>query len=490
MTSIVIFALVSISVFYIFISTQFKNKSLGDFLPTSKSQHPYISDSGEFSSSTTASTISLVTVILAMFEASSWFGVWLLWSVLTTTFGIIIVHYFSERIWDKLSIYKDHIPTLHEFLSIEFNSPSIRKVSALMTSLGFLGAFAVELTVGSLFLSRMMPEIPQLFTAVFLASIGLIYTYLGGFRAVIKTDKYQMISIWIMIISLSLFFVWNFTFVSSWSSVKTNVPVALYDFSYKDGLYAAMVGIFLVNVPIYLSDMSIWQRISGTKSKSTLQKGLARSVASVSVSWTMLVILSLLLIAMALPTENNVNPLFILLQHISTLGTLGTALLFIISIGLFGAMLSTASTQLIASTHAFHLDVLKKSDTNKIDNILDSDLKRTRKILLSTGFFAIIVVYFFILVEFSIVDLVFAVFGAQLGLFPAVYLALFCSKESNQKIKTFIPWAISLGFLSGWGSAIYGQVFNYPELVFLSPAFALSISVLIIAFAWLFTQLK
>ena len=185
------------------------NKDLADLLPILFKHNAHVKSVDEFRSSTVATTVSLATIVLAYFELAGYFGLYLLWTAITTAIGMYIVSKLSRTIWEKLQAY-EHRPSLHEFLATEFNSKSIKLVASLCTSIGFLMIFATELIVGSRFLAQLVPQVPEWATVVFLSMVGFIYTVTGGFRAVIKTDQVQMKFIWLLIASFLGYYFYHF----------------------------------------------------------------------------------------------------------------------------------------------------------------------------------------------------------------------------------------------------------------------------------------
>lgn len=208
MATIVITALLLSSVIYLIMGFALgkDNKTLGDLFPVVFGRNAKVRSIDEFSTSTVATTVSLATIVLAYFELAGYFGVWLLWTALTTAIGMIIVSFASKRIWAKMSEYK-HRPSMHEFIGVEFNSKTVALVASACTSIGFLLIFATELIVGSKFLAGLVPSIPQWITVVFISAVGFVYTLWGGFRAVIKTDQLQMKFIWALIFVLGGYYI-------------------------------------------------------------------------------------------------------------------------------------------------------------------------------------------------------------------------------------------------------------------------------------------
>src|SRR3989339_1452714 len=209
MNLIIITALLSALVVYagIGLIVGRKAKGIADLLPIVTNRQASVKTASEFSTSTVATTLSLATVIMAFFELAQYMGIWLLWTVITTAAGLAVVRFFAARIWARISVY-EYRPTLHEFLGKQFDSQTLSKVGAICTSLGFLGAFAVELTVGSKFFAALMPNIPAWLIVTMLSLVAFFYTAVGGFRAVIITDRIQMLSIWLLLFSLPIFYLY------------------------------------------------------------------------------------------------------------------------------------------------------------------------------------------------------------------------------------------------------------------------------------------
>ena len=202
---------------------------------------------------------------MAFFELSQYLGLWLIWTVVTTVMGLLVVRLFAEKIWLRMSVY-DHRPTLHEFLGSEFNSTVLLRVGAVCTSLGFLGAIAVELMVGARFFAGLIPGVSRMDCRYCsLCAPPFLYTAVGGFRAVIITDRLQMISIWLLLLCLPVFYIYYIATHGGWAAGLKRMPAGILDFSYSPEVLSFVVGIFVINVPTFISDMSIWQRIAGSQ---------------------------------------------------------------------------------------------------------------------------------------------------------------------------------------------------------------------------------
>jgi Na+/proline symporter len=484
LTLLTVIALSVSAIGYIAVSLLIRRRTttLADHLPLTDDDEraATVNNPTEFSASTVATTISLATVILAYAELASWAGLWLLWTVITTAIGVFAIRLAAPRIWTAVRRTGKFHHTLHGFLGDSYGSEPLTRIAAVCTSLGFLGALAVELSVGSRFLASLAPAIPLWVATVMIASVGVIYTALGGFRAVIVTDRVQMTAIWISIIALFLLISGSIANLGGWSAFVGKAPPPLYDFSGRDGLTAFLIGIAIINIPTYVADMSVWQRIAASKHKQTVRAGLARSVVSVSTSWAALALIACALVPLSISKEGE-NPLLTYIASMSNGATMWIAFLLVLTlVGLYAATLSTASTQLIAAGHALHVDVLrpKLGDGGQSGK---NDLKLARKLLVFAAVFSLFVVEGLRALNFNIADMVFAVYGAQLGMVPPVILALGSSTGDLKRYRTSALVAITAGFFFGWASAVVGKVMGSENLVFLAPAVSLFVSAIAMA---------
>jgi len=483
MTTIVVSALLLAFIIYIAVGLSLGSRTRGiaDLLPLKLSRQARVANAREFSASTVATTISLATVVMAFFELAGRFGVWLSWTVATTSLGLLVVRLFAKRIWKRISTY-DHRPTLHEFLGTEFNSELLSYVGAVCASLGFLFAFAVELTVGSRFFAGLVPGVPAWLVVVALSVVAFAYTALGGFRAVIVTDRIQMISIWLLLLALPAFYLYYVLTHGGWEQNLAKIPTPILNFSYREGLGAFLLGIFVINVPAFISDMSIWQRIAGAQKDKTVTTGLLRSVLTCAATWGLFAILACFAFMMV-RADGGVNPLILVVNVIgNTKGAFAGFILFFVTGGLYSAMLSTASTQLIAVSHTLYEDVFSQLRKRALNDRLTSkkELLNSRSILVAAAIVSTLLVELLSYTGFSIADLVFAIYGAQLGLCPLVVAALLLDRQRLGRVSNWAALAVAAGFVTGWGTAIYGRFTENSSLVFLAPVCSLIISAAIL----------
>ena len=297
-----------------------------------------------------------------------------------------------------------------------------------------------------------------------------------------------MFAIWLLLISLSVFYYHYIGDHGGWDYNYGKVREEIKYFTWRDSLPSFLLGIFIINTLAYVVDMSVWQRIAGAGEEKIVLKGLWQSVLFSAATWAILISLACLTFVVIFPNESE-NPLITLLKYIFTEEMfLGKVVIFLVTLGICGAMLSTASTQLIAVSHTIYEDLTTLFRKMTFQNRLDSTKEVTfsRIILVAAALLGVVLVELLRFIGFSVADLVFAIYGAQLGLLPPILLILFKKKETS--LKHFSKWAgaaILLGFMAGWGSAIYGKVQGNSDLIFLSPCISLLVSALLIALAHL-----
>jgi Na+/proline symporter len=469
MTTPTLLALGLSIVLYLVMGLRFSRvvRGLGDILPLLHGKKARVKSHREFAASTVATTISLATVVVAFYELVPALGLWLIWTAITTAMGLLLFGMCAKRIWNKMSAY-DYRPTLHAYLGTEFNSKNLALLASVFTAIGYLSAFAVELTVGSRFLAGLIPDVPALLTVAVIAVASFVYTALGGFRVVIVTDRIQMWFIWLLIAAMGTYY-----FVTAsqqgWEASITNIPPALRTVTWNNGLLPFILGIAIMNLLTFISNMGLWQRIAGSEHPEVVTRGMWSSVFSAGLSWSLLVITAVGAFMFVAPVANE-NILVTVLRSMQN-SALGQATIFCVVLGLYGAMLSTASTQLIAVSHTLYEDVISSFRHTDVHRRAELKIEAywSRVILVCSAVAAVAVVEMLRFWGFTIADLAFAVYGAALGLVPPVIMTLVMGREITHRLSTAAMWAVALGFLSCWVAAAYGRAVGDANLVFLSP---------------------
>lgn len=477
MELVVILALVLSIIFFLSLGFKYgkKNKTLSDIFPVYFGKNATVDSAEEFSSTSIATTVSLATIIMAYFQLAGYFGLFLLWTTITTAIGMLLLSRLSKRILDKMEVY-EHRPTLHEFLGTEYRSKTIALVGALCTSIGFLLIAALELIVGSQFLAQLVPSINPIITSIVLSLTGIIYLSIGGFKTVVRSDVWQMKFIWLLIIAIFYYYIVVLFNGTITIQALYSIPKSIYDFSDRPGLWLFLFGVAVMNIPTHLSNQAMFQRINASQKRDTVVTGLKKSVQGVFWSWTLIVLIACL--AFMIVPQSTPNHLLTDLLKCMSQTTFGKIIIFIVTIGMYSALLSTASTNLVVVGHTLSEDVFS-TFTKKTLQERDGSKKefnRSRFILFVSGIFSVVLVEGLNKIGFDIKDLVFAIYGGSLALFPPILFSLFYNRNLLNRMSTFAIIGIVLGFLVGWGVAFYGKFTNNSNLIFLSPTFSIALS--------------
>lgn len=449
-------------------------RGLADLLPLLSGGQAKVVNHREFAASTVAASISLATVLVAFYELVPALGFWLLWTAITTALGLLLFGALTTRIWMKMAAY-DYRPTLHAYLGAEFGSPNLALVASVFTAIGYLSAFAVELTVGSRFLAGMIPGAPQLPTAIALSIVSFVYSAQGGFRVVVVSDRIQMWFIWLLIAALGAYYAAGIATNGLAPSIE-RIPTAIRIPAWNSGLLPFVLGIAIMNLLTYICNMALWQRVAGAQDPSVVARGMWSSVTSSAVSWSLLVCTAVgaFMFVTPVPNEN----LLVTLLHSMQGSLFGRGVIFCTVLGLYGAMLSTASTQLVAVSHTIYEDVIAPFRKTALDDRAHSlrELFWSRLILVMSALVAVAVVEMLRIWGLTVADLAFAVYGAALGLVPPIILTLFRGRGYTRRMSTAATAAVSLGFLSCWCAAIWGRATGNGNLVFLSPIISTAVA--------------
>ena len=338
MTATVLLALGLSIVVYLAVGWWYNStvRGVGDILPILFGKNARVESHQEFSASTVATPLSLATVVVAFYSLVPALGLWLLWTAVTTALGLLIFRIVVPRIWTKMSSYS-YRPTLHAYLGTEFDSSTLALVASVFTAVGYLSAFAVELIVGSGFLSGLLPGVSKVLTVAVLTAVSFIYTGMGGFRTVIVTDRIQMWFMWLFIVAMGAYLYFAGA-NEGWPVAIQHIPESIRKPSWNNGLIPFIVGIAIMNLLMFISNMALWQRIAGSQEPTIVVRGMAGSVLGAASSWSLLVLIAVGALMLVTPNSNE-NLLVTTLSSVQH-SAAGKLLIFCSVLALYGAMLS------------------------------------------------------------------------------------------------------------------------------------------------------
>lgn len=463
---IVILAVMLPAGFYVFLSLrELKNiGGLRDFFPLT-----HFLGSEKYGRSTAASGISLATIILVLINLSPVFGFGLFVTIASYAASFVLL-YFVAPIILRANPENDTIQT---YLGKKYDSPRIRNGAVFFTFIGYMSIFAMELLVGVEVLRAFFGDNVIVFSMIYLAFI-ILYSLIAGFRAIVATEQWQIRFILIAIFSLFVVFLMlpdSSETGSAFNTLSTAWSNSILPISFA-------IGIIALNLPATISDSGTWQRLCSTRTENDAKKGLVRAIILFMLMWGALIIAGTL-IATKAGILGSFDPssqslMSFIMEFLAEPSLPRQILLFIFVLGLFAAMITTADSLLLVAGQLWSVDVL---------NLRAREISETRKVrtarfvLGAIAIAAFGIFYIFKILELDIVQLIFAIYGAQLAMFPAVSAALFLKNSfSLPTLKFGAGISVICGFIGAWASAIYGKISTDSFWTYNAPVVALVVA--------------
>jgi len=434
-----------------------------------------------------ATSISLATVFFFFLDFTGPLGLALLLYPLIDALGC----YVFLRILPRLdsSGYLKRGSTIHNFIATAFESEPLRYSAAAVSVLGYLGILIIEIHVGTTIFSIFSPKTEWLvLVVVFLLCLIFVYTYLGGYRAVIDTDKVQL-----LLIALGTIATLGSLLVLNWEKTPAN-PIGTFEkLAPLPWLLppAFIVVMIIGNVPFQMLRMSNWLRATSVGKLEDVRKGLRRSIVATFIAWFLFSVIGLLLFRLVTTGPGQgATSLFSLLE-IS--GGFHAIVSFpLIFAACVAALVSTADSVFMPVLTAwiydfrFPIDLHNDDGTARIVSDEEEQRKHLRAARRSIVFFLLLAVAIYLvltqILSFEFVDLLFVFFNQQLVLFPTVVLALVVSKKAGDKGRsrgaaTSALVGLWTGWASTWASSIYGTLMEKGDWVLYASAIGFGVSI-------------
>jgi len=453
-------------------------KSIRDFFPLTR----YL-EAGAYSRSTVTAGISLATVILALVNLAPSMGISLLTTIGSYAASFVVLYFAAPAIHHR----NPQNLTLQAFLAAQYQSPTVGRVSVAFTFIAYVALFSMELLVGVMVLEPFVGDWVLAFSVTYLVFI-VGYSVISGYRSIVATEQWQFRFIVLAVAMLPIALV-----MLIWRA-KTPVPLGQIT-SEIFGTWSAgwpfVLGILAMNLPAAISDSGTWQRLCSTRSATDAQKGLLGAIPFFILLWGTLIVVSCYIGKVAI-SSHAFDPrtgtlMSFVLDSLSGGGPLGLVVLFVFMLGLCAAMITTADSLLLVAAQMFVLDVMKVDP----EAVAPKRGIRVSRIALATiALLSFVVFLVFKLLKFDVVQLIFAIYGAQLALFPAVAAAVFLPTRLRLSHASLAAASsVIVGFVGAWGSALYGKFSGHAMWMYNSPVVALLGSTVVFALmaapAWL-----
>jgi Na+/proline symporter len=135
-------------------------------------------------------------------------------------------------------------------------------------------------------------------------------------------------------------------------------------------------------------------------------------------------------------------------------------------------MITTADSLLLVAAQMYAIDYAQLPAQPLSEH---QKIMRSRWALVGIACAAFVAFMIFKLIQFDVVALVFAIYGAQIALFPAVAAALFLKRYFEpRRAATAAIISVAGGFAGAWVSALYGKFSGDLNWLYNAPVVALA----------------
>lgn len=243
--------------------------------------------------------------------------------------------------------------TFPDFLNLKYGG-LVGLLAAIISALGYIGFTAGQilaggkLAAGSIFQNISAME-PLTFSLIVMALIVIVYTSIGGLKAVIYTDTVQ----WIVLLAGLYFLGLPFAYakVGGWQAFKAALPAS--HFSLTNVSAITLVNWAVSIIPIWFIAMTLYQRVYSTRNVKEAKR--AFFIAGIF-EYPFMAFSGVLLGMFArviFPASDPEMALPLMLNHVLPLGVSG----FVLA-SYFSAVMSTADSCLIAASGNVENDIL------------------------------------------------------------------------------------------------------------------------------------
>ncbi|MBI5584606.1 MAG: hypothetical protein HY892_12375 [Deltaproteobacteria bacterium] len=359
------------------------------------------------------------------------FGLSALWFVAGSALGFLIFRRYAERIKNKADEIK-------AYSMPEFYYRIYGKRVGLMFSLFLVVQFFLYLIVNFILsakiLAHLFPGLSHLACVAIGAGIILIYLLLAGFKAVIRTDFFQFLLLFILCLTI-------FIFLAQGSEIT---PV---DLNWESMGLGNVIGFLLLSALGIMVAPDFWQRSFAARDSKTLKAGFAFGAL-------LLPLLAFFITVAGLATRHHFPSILAenaLVTGISLLLPSGIKEFGLVL--LFAVALSSADTVTFVVASIISRDLLNYSQKNKE--------KSARRI---TQIFMIIFVGLALIIASryqNIMKIGFSLASLNLALFPVVLLSFHWGLDEKAAF-----WSLVVTFIGVTGLCVVGSM--TPEIAALS----------------------
>jgi solute:Na+ symporter, SSS family len=150
----------------------------------------------------------------------------------------------------------------------QFYGPGVALLAGIISAIGYLGFTSSQLLAGAKLASATFTGLDLTSALWIMGAIAVVYTVMGGIKAVIYTDTVQ----WLILMG-GLIFIGipvSYNAIGGWDAIKATLPAEFLSFSNISTYTLINWGITII--PIWFVGMTLYQRIYACKSEKEAKK--------------------------------------------------------------------------------------------------------------------------------------------------------------------------------------------------------------------------
>lgn len=327
---------------------------------------------------------------------------------------------------------KHNMMTYPDFLRFRYNG-TVAMVAAVISAIGYLGFTSGQILAGAKLMAGSVIKSAPLgmdiitFSILIIGVVIVVYTVLGGLKAVIYTDTAQ----WIILISGLIFFAVPFGLKEVGGLKALRDSVAPGHFSLLNLEITTFINWLVTIVPIWIVAMTLYQRMFASRTEKEARKAWFIAGAFEYPVMAFSGVILGLMASVIVPNVESELGVPMLLKIVLPVGLTG-----IVIASYFSAIMSTADSCIIASSGNFVSDIFQRSKYK-----FDKHQKVVRLSQLATfiiGVLAILIATYFT----KVLDAILYAYAFMVsGLFVPTVGAYFWKKATS----VAAVWAMILG---------------------------------------------
>lgn len=221
--------------------------------------------------SISASFMSISWSCVYAVQLAYWYGLSAIWLLAVPWLTVMAIYYVLTPYFRRLPAFSQP-----EMLAQRFGA-RVRVYFALPLAFVFLIWGGAEIYAAAQILAPIL-RVPFHFILALIAVIVAAYSFMGGFAAVVTTDKVQFVLVAFFIVTISWVAVNAVGTVDSFASFVSNLPAPPMTQAPVFSLFAAGFGLIVVTLIAYLPgwviETDIWLRLQASKSDRTARQGV------------------------------------------------------------------------------------------------------------------------------------------------------------------------------------------------------------------------